>query len=174
MIFELYLYFMKTNSNTKFQLNVSKNVGEKCRILCISSLLSLRGAQFLQILTQIDNTRTLCVFHRKKVIYKMSAQYVKACRRKVRETDWRGEGRTDRSRPGHHHTIIRTVWRRAYKTVILHRIQMVVINIIEIFPLISIKQIFDIINSKWKYIIFYLFSYIMLVFVQKYEFDVRE
>ena len=51
---------------------------------------------------------------------------------------------------------------------------MVVIYIIEIFQLISIKQIFDINNSKWKYLIFYLFSYIMLVFVQTYEFDVRD
>ena len=51
---------------------------------------------------------------------------------------------------------------------------MEVIYRIEIFPVISIKQIFDINNSKWKYLIFYLFSYIMLVFVQTYEFDVRE
>ena len=50
---------------------------------------------------------------------------------------------------------------------------MVVIYIIEIIPWISIKQIFDINNSKWKYLIFYLFSYIMRVLVQTYEFDVR-
>ena len=72
------------------------------------------------------------------------------------ETGW-----TDGSRPGHHHTIIRPVWRRAYKTVLLHSIRKVVIYIIEIIPLISIKQIFDINNSKWKYLIFYLFSYII-------------
>ena len=45
---------------------------------------------------------------------------------------------------------------------------------IDIFLLISIKRIFDINNSKWKYLKFYLFSYIMLVFVQTYEFDARE
>ena len=115
MILELYLYFIKTKSNTKFQLNMSKHAGEKCRKLCISSFLSLKGAQFLQILTQIYNTRAWCVFHSKKVIYKMSAQYVKACRRKVRETDWPRAGRKDGSRPGHHHAIIRPVWRRAYR-----------------------------------------------------------
>ena len=38
---------------------------------------------------------------------KISAHYVKACMRKVQKMG----GRTD----GHHHTIIRPVWRRAYK-----------------------------------------------------------
>ena len=42
---------------------------------------------------------------------KISAQYVKACMRKVRKTGGRRPWRTD----GHHHTIIRPVWRRAYK-----------------------------------------------------------
>ena len=47
---------------------------------------------------------------------KISAQYVKACRRKVWKTGGRRPGRTDRRRPdGHHHTIIRPVWRGAYK-----------------------------------------------------------
>ena len=54
---------------------------------------------------------------------KISARYVKACRRKVRKTGGRRPGRTDGRRvgrtdgdpDGHHHTIIRPVWRRAYK-----------------------------------------------------------
>ena len=54
---------------------------------------------------------------------KISAQYVKVCRRKVRKmggptetrTDGRTESRTDGDPDGHHHTIIRPVWRRAYK-----------------------------------------------------------
>ena len=59
-----------------------------------------------------------------KVMCKISAQYVKACRRKVRKTggrrpDGRTDGRTDGDPDGdpdgHHHTIIRPVWRRAYK-----------------------------------------------------------
>ena len=61
---------------------------------------------------------------------KISAQYVKTCRRKVRKmggrrpgrtdgesdgrTDGRRVGRTDGDPDGHHHTMIRPVWRRAY------------------------------------------------------------
>ena len=51
---------------------------------------------------------------------KISARYVKACRRKGRKTGGRRPGRTDGRRPdgesdgdpdGHHHSIIRPVWR---------------------------------------------------------------
>ena len=57
---------------------------------------------------------------------KISAQYVKACMRKVWKTsgrrpgrtdgdpDGRTESRTETRTDGHHHTIIRPVWRRAY------------------------------------------------------------
>ena len=53
--------------------------------------------------------------HSVKVLYKISAQHVKVCRRKVQKTmtDGRKPGRTDR----HHHTIIRPVWRRACKKI---------------------------------------------------------
>ena len=53
-----------------------------------------------------------------KVMCKILAQYIKACRRKVRKTGGRRPGRTesrtDGDPDGHHHTIIRPVWRRAY------------------------------------------------------------
>ena len=35
---------------------------------------------------QIDDTLTFSKVYKKKVIYKISAQYVKACRREVRKT----------------------------------------------------------------------------------------
>ena len=55
--------------------------------------------------------------HHNKVIYKISAQYLKACRRKMRKTvtDGRTDGDPDGRTNGHHHTKIRPVWRRAYK-----------------------------------------------------------
>ena len=72
-------------------------------------------------MTEIDGIRTWSYVHKNKVIHKISDQYVKACRRKVRKTvtDRRTETRTDGwmdgRTDGHHHTIIRPVWRRAYK-----------------------------------------------------------
>ena len=74
-------------------------------------------------MTQSDDSQTWSVVHQHKVMCKISAQYVKVCRRKVRKTGGRTEtrtdgwteSRTDRDPDGHHHTIIRPVWRRAYK-----------------------------------------------------------
>ena len=81
------LKFIKRKSYTKFQLNmISKYVGEKWGKLCISSILSIKGAKLLQKFTQINDTQSWSDFHKKKVIYTISAQYVKACRRKVRKT----------------------------------------------------------------------------------------
>ena len=65
-------------------------------------------------MTEIDGIRTWSYVHKNKVIHKISEKYVKACRRKVRKTVT--DGRTD----GHHHTIIRPVWRRAYKNWGIH------------------------------------------------------
>ena len=48
-----------------------------------------------QKLTQSDDTRTCSVVHQNKVMCKISAQYLKACRRKVRKTGGRTETRTD-------------------------------------------------------------------------------
>ena len=72
-------------------------------------------------MTKINGIRTWSYVHKNKVIHKISDQYVKACRRKVRKTvtDGRTDGWTDGDpdgrTDGHHHTIIRPVWRRAYK-----------------------------------------------------------
>ena len=58
------------------------------------------------------------MFIRQRWHTKISAQYVKACRRKVRKTvtDGRRPGRTDGRTDRHHHTIIRPVLRRSYKS----------------------------------------------------------
>ena len=68
-------------------------------------------------MTEINGIRTWSYVHKNKVIHKISDQYVKACRRKVQKTvtDGRTDGRTETRTDGHHHTIIRPVWRRAYK-----------------------------------------------------------
>ena len=47
-----------TKSYEKLQLNISKHVGEKCGKLCISSILSPKGALLLQKLMRIDDTST--------------------------------------------------------------------------------------------------------------------
>ena len=129
------------------------------------------GQNSYKKITEIDDTRTWFGVQQNKVICKISAKYVKACRRILRKTvyfqyfkfqkghnsyknwpklttlefdlmfirrkwhaefqlnmskhvgekcgktvtdgnpDWRTDGRMD----GYHHTIIRPVWRRAYK-----------------------------------------------------------
>ena len=62
---------------------MSKHVREKCGILCISSILrSKRGVTP----TKIDVTQTWYVVRQNKVICKISAQYVTACKRKKRKT----------------------------------------------------------------------------------------
>ena len=66
---------------------MSKHVREKCGKLCISSSLrSKRGITHIQKLTEIDDTRTWSVVQQNKVLCKISAQYVKACKRKLRKT----------------------------------------------------------------------------------------
>ena len=106
------LWYIKTKSYTKFELNMSKHVGENCGKLHICKSLKLKRS-ITPAKTKIEGIRTWSYVHKNKVIHKISDQYVKACRRKVRKTvtDGRTETRTD----GHHHTIIRPVWRRAYK-----------------------------------------------------------
>ena len=47
-----------------------------------------KGALLLQKLMRIDNTQTWSVVQLNKVICKISAQYVKACKRKVWNTEY--------------------------------------------------------------------------------------
>ena len=51
--------YIKTKSCAKFQLNMSKHVGEKCGKLCSSYILSPQRGK----LTQSDDTRTWSVVH---------------------------------------------------------------------------------------------------------------
>ena len=56
-----------------------------------------KGHKLQQKLTEIDGIRTWSYVHKNKVIHKNSAQYLKACRKKVRKTvtDGRTDGRTE-------------------------------------------------------------------------------
>ena len=83
---KLDLKYSKTKSYAKFQLNMSKHVREKCRKLYISSFYVPKRAFLLQKLTQIDDNRTWSVVGLNKVICKISAQYIKACKRKMQKT----------------------------------------------------------------------------------------
>ena len=47
-----------------------------------------KGALLLQKLMRIDDTQTWSVVQLNKVICKILAQYVKACKRKVRNTEY--------------------------------------------------------------------------------------
>ena len=111
---KLDLRLIKRNSHTQFQLNISKHVAKNCGKLCTFSILSSKREN------SYKNTRTWSKVH-KKVTYKISAPYLKACRRKVRKsgglTDVETESRTETRTDVHHHTIIRPVSRQAYKNV---------------------------------------------------------
>ena len=66
---------------------MSKQVGEKCGKLCLSSIPSpQKGHYFYKKLMLIDDTLTWSVVQLNKVIYKIAAQYVKEWKRKVRKT----------------------------------------------------------------------------------------
>ena len=77
------LKFIKWKSYTKVQLNMQKHTEGKCGKLCISSIISSKKGITL---TKSDDTRTLFDVHSMKVIYKISAQYAKACKRKMLKT----------------------------------------------------------------------------------------
>ena len=62
---------------------MSKHIEEKCGKLFISSMLSTKRGITP---TKIDYTGTWSDVHSMKVIYKISAQYAKAFRRKVQKT----------------------------------------------------------------------------------------
>ena len=74
---------------------MSEHAGENCGN-CVIPISSVpKEAQLFQKLTQRNDTRTCSEVHQNKVMCKISAQYVKACRRKVRKTGGRRPGRTD-------------------------------------------------------------------------------
>ena len=105
---ELDIRFIKRKS--KFQPNMSMHILEKCGKLHIRNNLKLK-----RCITpaKIDGNwwhSNLILRALKKSHTQISAQYVKACRRKVRKTV------TDGDPNGHHHTIIhvRPIWGRAY------------------------------------------------------------
>ena len=84
MILEIDLRFIKQKSYTKLiSGQYVKNVGEKWGKLCIFSILSYKRGITP---TKIDDTQTCSEVHEMKVIYKISAQYFKACGKKVRKT----------------------------------------------------------------------------------------
>ena len=102
----------KTKSYAKWQLNISKHVEEKCGKLADGdpdgrtetrtdrhhhTIICPVWRRAYKKLKEIDDVRTWSNVHKKKVTWKISAQYVKACRRKVRKTvtDGRWPGRTD-------------------------------------------------------------------------------
>ena len=76
---------VKKKSCAKFQLNMSKHVREKCGKLCIYSIpSSKRGITPTKIDTKWRHSNLICSILN-KVIWKLSAQYVKACKRKSAE-----------------------------------------------------------------------------------------
>ena len=56
MILELDLQFTKQSYIKKIQLNMSKNAGEKCGKLSISSILNPKGTLLLKKLIPIEDT----------------------------------------------------------------------------------------------------------------------
>ena len=80
-------------SHMQFQLNMSKHVGEKCGKLQITYILSSqRGITPTKIDAKWRHSHLICSTL-KKVMCKISDQYVKACMRKVRKTGGRRPGR---------------------------------------------------------------------------------
>ena len=74
---------IKTKAYGEFHFYMSNHVGEKCGKLCIFFILSSKrvNAVLLQKLTQIDDAR-LDIKFIKQVLYNISAQYAKTCRKK--------------------------------------------------------------------------------------------
>ena len=123
---ELDLQYSKKKSYAKFQLDMSKNVGEKCGKLHITYILSFkRGITPSKIdakwrhsnlicstlkQSDVQNFSSICQSMYEKSVENMRTE-TRTDGRRVGRTESRTENRTD----GHHHTIIRPVWRRAYK-----------------------------------------------------------
>ena len=66
-----------------------KHVRGKCRILCISSILhSKRGITPTRIDANWWHSNLICTTAKQSHICKISAEYVKACRRKLQKTEY--------------------------------------------------------------------------------------
>ena len=117
--------YSKTKPWAKFQRNMSKHVGEKCGKLYISRILSSkRGITPTKIDGNWRHSNLIkCSLNESDMqsfssIHCMSKHVGEKCGKlwltdgdPDGDPDGRTDGRTDR----HHHTIIRPVWRRAYK-----------------------------------------------------------
>ena len=124
---KLDLKYINTKSYAKFQLKMSKRVGEKCGKLHISYFLSsqrvitpsktdakwrhsnLTWSTLKE--THVQNFSSIC-----QCVQEKSAE-------NGQRPDGRTDGESDGDPDGHHHTIIRPVWRRAYKKDIKYTIK---------------------------------------------------
>ena len=74
MTLKLDLQYIKTKSCAKFQLNISKNVGEKCGKLCISYILSSqRGITPSKIDAKWQHSILLCSTLKQKYVQNFSS-----------------------------------------------------------------------------------------------------
>ena len=116
---ELDLWYSKTKSYAKFQLDMSKHEREKCGKLHITYILSSKGGITpSKIDAKWRHSNLICSTLKQNDVQNFSSicqsMYEKSVenRRTETRTDGRRVGRTDGDPDGHHHTIIRPVWRR--------------------------------------------------------------
>ena len=105
---------------------MSKHVREKCRKLCISSILSSkRSITPTRIDANWRHSNLVCSTVKQSHMQNSSSMCQSMLEKSVENwrtetrTDGRTDGESDRRRTGrtdgHHHTIIRPIWRLAYK-----------------------------------------------------------
>ena len=117
--FELNLRILVTNLYTEFQFKMSICNGENERKLKINGIFSKsKGRNSFKkwgklMAFELDLTCITIKWYTKYQI-NMSKHVGEKCG-KLWRTDGRRPGRTETRTDGHHHTIIRPVWRRAYK-----------------------------------------------------------
>ena len=94
---KLHLWLITTKPYTKFQLNKSKH-DKKRQNWIVTIFLVQKGALLIQNRTECHKTLTWFVANHYKAIYKISAQYLKAWRKKVHKTELL---RYSKSKKGH-------------------------------------------------------------------------
>ena len=120
---KLALWYIKTKSYTKFELNMSKHVEEKCGKLHICKEFEVKKEdnsckKWRNVMAfELDLT---CIKIKWYTIFEinMSKHVGEKCGKLWRMDGWM-DGRRETRTDGHHHTIIRPVWRRAYKKLTL-------------------------------------------------------